>query len=314
MLAYIARRLLYLIPTLFGVAVLVFVLFSVAGEDPVRILLGDHASPEAIALQQAKWGLDKPLLAQFGDFLVQIVTFDYGNSYASGEPLSKMFSDGAVVSLSLTLPPFLMSLCINILLAMLIAYYRNSWFDRFATAIAVMAMSVSYLVYIISLQYLLAFKLDLFPVTAAGATDWSFGSSHYYFVLPWLIMVLAAMGPDVRIYRTVFLDEIDADYVRTARAKGASERTVLFKHVLKNALIPIITYTVVAIPFLVLGAFLMERFFGLPGVGDLLIKSINNGDYPVLKGLTMYIAVGYSLFNLLSDILYAFVDPRVKLD
>jgi len=309
MLAYVIRRLLYLIPTIFGVAVLVFLLFTVAGEDPVRIALGNHASPEAIADLQAKWGLDKSLFAQFGDFLMQILTFDYGISYNNGERLSELFAKGAVVSLSLTLPPFLLGLCLNVSLAMLIAYFRGSWLDRWATAIAVMAMSVSYLVYIIALQYLLAFKLDLFPINGYESGF----RSIYYLILPGLIMLLVAIGPDIRIYRTVFLDEIDADYVRTARAKGVAERAVLFKHVLKNALIPIITYTVVVIPFLVLGAFLMERFFSLPGVGDLLITAINTGDYPVLKGLTMYIAIGYSIFNLLSDVLYALVDPRVKL-
>jgi peptide/nickel transport system permease protein len=309
MLAYVIRRLLYLIPTIFGVAVLVFLLFTVAGEDPVRIALGNHASPEAIADLQAKWGLDKSLFAQFGDFLMQILTFDYGISYNNGERLSDLFAKGAVVSLSLTLPPFLLGLCLNVSLAMLIAYFRGSWLDRWATAIAVMAMSVSYLVYIIALQYLLAFKLDLFPINGYESGF----RSIYYLILPGLIMLLVAVGPDIRIYRTVFLDEIDADYVRTARAKGVAERSVLFKHVLKNALIPIITYTVVVIPFLVLGAFLMERFFSLPGVGDLLITAINTGDYPVLKGLTMYIAIGYSIFNLMSDVLYALVDPRVKL-
>jgi peptide/nickel transport system permease protein len=309
MLAYVIRRLLYFIPTIFGVAVLVFMLFTVAGEDPVRVALGAHATPEAIADLQAKWGLDKSLLAQFGDFLIQIVTFDYGISYNNGERLSDLFSKGAVVSLSLTLPPFLIGLCLNTSLAMLIAYYRGSWLDRWATAVAVMAMSVSYLVYIIALQYLVAFKLDLFPIN--GYEDGF--RSIYYLALPGLIILLVSIGPDVRIYRTVFLDEIDADYVRTARAKGVSEGGVLFKHVLKNALIPIITYTVVIIPFLVLGAFLMERFFSLPGVGDLLITAINTGDYPVLKGLTMYIAIGYSAFNLLTDVLYALVDPRVKL-
>ena len=126
-------------------------------------------------------------------------------------------------------------------------------------------------------------------------------------------MLTVAIGPDIRMYRTFFLDEMNADYVRTARAKGVREPNVLFKHVLKNVSIPILTYTVVSIPFLILGAFLMERFFSLPGLGNLLITAIQNGDYPVLKGLTMYIAIGYSLFNLLTDVLYAWVDPRVKL-
>lgn len=309
MLAYVLRRLLYLIPTLLGVALLVFVLFTFAGEDPVRKELGQHASEEAIAALQAKWGLDKPVHMQFVDFLGQIVTFDYGVSYSNGERLSELFSKGAVVSLSLTLPPFLFAIMFNVSLAMLIAYRRGEWLDRYATAGAVMAMSISYLVYIISLQYLMAFKLDLFPINGYEPGM----AAIPYLVLPWIIMITVSVGPQIRIYRTFFLDEMNADYVRTARAKGVAERGVLFRHILRNVAIPILTYTVVAIPFLILGAFLMERFFSIPGVGDLLITAIQTGDYPVLKGLTMYIAIGYSLFNLLTDILYAYADPRVEL-
>ncbi len=309
MWAYIIRRLLYLIPTILGVALLVFVLFNVAGPDPVRLALGQHASEIAIADKRAEWGLDKPMYAQFGDFVGQIVTFDYGRSYDSGERLGQMFQKGAVVSLSLTAPPFLCSIFLNVCLAMLIAYKRGSWFDKFATASAIMAMSVSYLVYIIAFQFIFVDQLDLFT-----AEDFEHGwRSVYYLLLPWLIAMVVAVGPDTRIYRTFFLDEMNADYVRTARAKGINETGVLFKHVLKNVLIPVLTYTVVSIPFLVLGAFLMERFFSLPGLGNLLITAIQNGDYPVLKGLTMYIAIGYSVFNLITDVLYAFVDPRVEL-
>jgi len=210
-------------------------------------------------------------------------------------------------------PPFLMGILINVSVAMLVAYYRGGWVDRWATALAVMAMSISYLVYIISLQYLLAYAADLFPIDAADPAFSPGLASIPFLFLPWMIFILVSMGPDIRIYRTMFLDEIGGDYVRTARAKGAGELRVLFVHVLKNASIPILTYTVVAIPFLILGAFLMERFFSLPGVGNLLITAINTGDFPILKGLTMYIAIGYSLFNLLTDVLYAYVDPRVKL-
>ena len=262
-----------------------------------------------LRFKKAKWGLDKPVHMQFVDFLGQIVTFDYGVSYSNGERLSELFSKGAVVSLSLTLPPFLFAIMFNVSLAMLIAYRRGEWLDRYATAGAVMAMSISYLVYIISLQYLMAFKLDLFPINGYEPGM----AAIPYLVLPWIIMITVSVGPQIRIYRTFFLDEMNADYVRTARAKGVAERGVLFRHILRNVAIPILTYTVVAIPFLILGAFLMERFFSIPGVGDLLITAIQTGDYPVLKGLTMYIAIGYSLFNLLTDILYAYADPRVEL-
>ncbi len=307
---YVIRRLLYVLPTILGVAVLVFILFTVAGEDPVRVALGQHATPEAIADLRAEWGLDKPLWQQFLNFLWQIVTFDYGYSYVTGEKLSDAFADGAIVSLTLTVPPFALGLVLYVPIAMVIAYYRDTWLDRFATAGAAISMSFSYLVYIIALQYLLAYQLELFPINGyAEGLD-----SIPYLALPWLILLLVSIGPDVRIYRTVFLDEMQEDYVRTARAKGVSEMGVLFKHILKNAMIPLLTYTVIAMPFLLLGSFLMERFFSLPGVGNLMLAAINNGDFPVLKGLTMYIAIGYSLFNLLTDLLIAYVDPRVQLN
>ena len=309
MVRYIFYRLLYIIPTIFGVAVLVFVLFTVAGEDPVRVALGQHASPQAIADLEALWGLDKPLWQQFLNFLWQIITFNYGESYSTGEKLSDAFARGALVSLSLTLPPFLLGLVLNIALAMTIAYYRETWLDRFATAAAVLSMSFSYLVYIIAMQYFLAYKLEWFPINGY-AQGWD---SIPYLALPWIIILLISIGPDVRIYRTIFLNEMQADYVRTARAKGVSQRRVLFIHILKNAMIPILTFTIVAVPFLILGSFLMERFFSIPGLGDLMITAINNGDFPVLKGMTMYITITYAMFNLLTDLLIAAVDPRIKL-
>lgn len=309
MVGYIIRRLLYIIPTIFGVAVLVFVLFTAAGEDPVRVALGQHATPQAIADLEALWGLDQPLWRQFISFLGQIVTFNYGESYFTGEVLSEAFASGALVSLSLTLPPFVFGLVLNIAIAMMIAYYRDTWIDRFSTATAVISMSFSYLVYIIAMQYFLAYEFEWFPINGY-APGWD---ALPYLALPWLIIILVSIGPDVRIYRTIFLNEMQANYVRTARAKGVSERSILFIHILKNAMIPILTFTIVAVPFLILGSFLMERFFSIPGLGDLMITAINNGDFPVLKGMTMYITMTYALFNLLTDLLIAVVDPRVKL-
>lgn len=310
MLSYIIRRLLYMIPIILGVALLVFTLFTSVGEDPVRIALGNHATPEAIAALEHRWGLDKPFINQFGDFLVQIATFDYGTSFITGERLDKVFLEGATVSLMLTVPPYFIGAILYVSIALLLAYYRGSWLDRFSTYIFVAMMSITYLVYIIFFQYMLAFQMELFPIRGYEGGF----SAIKYLALPWIIFMIVAAGPDMRIYRTMFLDEIKSDYVRTARAKGLSENVVLFKHILKNAMIPILTYTSVGIPFLLLGAFLMERFFSIPGVGDLIITAINNGDFPVLKGLTVLIAISYSLFNLLTDILYALVDPRVKLE
>lgn len=307
--AYVARRLMQMIPIILGVAALVFALFTTVGEDPVLVALGQHATPEAIAELRAAWGLDQPLWLQFIDFLRQIATFDYGRSFATNEPLSELFRQGALVSLSLTVFPYVAGTITNVSLALLIAYYRGSLFDRFSTALFVGSMSISYLVYIIAFQYLLAYQADVFPINGYE-TGWA---GVQYLLLPWIIIMVVTAGPDIRIYRTVFLDETKADYVRTAFAKGASEGAVIFRHILKNALIPILTHIVIGIPFLILGAFLMERFFSIPGVGDIMITAINNGDFPILKGLTVLIAIAYALFNLITDLLYALVDPRVQL-
>ena len=226
MLIYTIRRLLYMIPILLGVAFFTFILFSIFGEDPVRMALGNHASEQSILELEHRWGLDKSWYLQFWDFLIQIMTFDYGYSFSTGEKISEIFTQGAFISLSLTAPAFIFGTIINIIVSLLISYFRGKVIDRFSTVFFVMSMSVSYLVYIIVLQYVLAYQLDLFPIQG-----YEYGlNSIKYLMLPWLIIILVSMGPDIRIFRTVFLDEIKADYIRTARAKGASESRILFVH------------------------------------------------------------------------------------
>ncbi|MFY7929344.1 MAG: ABC transporter permease [Oligoflexus sp.] len=310
MVAFLVRRILQMIPIMLGVSLLIFLLFTTVGEDPVRLALGNHATPDAIANLRAKWGLDQPLYMQYLDFLKQIVTLDFGESFTTGDRLSEMFARGALVSLSLTVPPFVLGLIVNLAIAVLIAFYRGSWFDRYSTFLFVAAMSISYLVYIMFFQYVFAFKFGWFPI---NGYEFGWGAIPYL-VLPWIIIAVVSAGPDIRLFRTVFLDETKADYVRTAFAKGCSPGRVMFKHIMKNAMIPILTYTVINIPTLILGAFLMERFFSIPGTGDILITAINNGDFPIIKGLTVLIAISFTVFNLITDILYAYVDPRVQLD
>jgi peptide/nickel transport system permease protein len=310
MVSYILRRILSVIPILFGVALLTFLLYTVFGEDPVRIALGHHATSESIDALRHKWGMDLPLYQQFFEFLRQIVFFDYGESYSTGEKISKIFWDGALISFSLTAPPFFLSLIFNVAFALLISRYRDGFFDHISRFFFMATMSVSYLVYIIGFQYLLAYKLDLFPIQGYAPGF----ESIPYLLLPWIILFVVSWGPDVRMYRTIFLDQSKADYIRTAKAKGASEIRVLFIHLLKNAMIPILTNTVVAVPFLITGAFVMERYFSIPGIGDITITAIHEGDYPILKAMTMLSAILYTLFNLLTDLLYAFFDPRIKLE
>jgi peptide/nickel transport system permease protein len=307
--AYIVRRLLQAVPTVFGVALLTFLLFDAFGPDPVRTALGHHATAEAMATLRHQWGLDKPLAWQFADFLRQIVTFDYGTSFVTGEDLGTQLKAGALVSLSVTLPPFVFGGFFNVAIALFIARHRDGLVDKAARALFIAAMSVSALVYVLALQYLLAFKLDWFPINSYEG-DWA---AVKYLALPWLIQLLILMGPDIRLYRTLFLADINADWVRTARAKGASESRVLLRHVLPNAWIPIITQNVTTIPFLILGSFLMERFFSIPGIGSLTIEALARGDLPILKAVTVLGGLALVVFNLLNDLLYAVADPRVRL-
>jgi peptide/nickel transport system permease protein len=305
MLAYIIRRTLYVIPVVFGVALITFVLFNVVGWNAASQMLGRHATVEEIAALQKQLGLSGPLPVQFAHYLKQIATFNFGRSFASNQEISTLILNGILPSLSLTVPIFAIELVVTIAIALFAAYYRNTWLDRSVVVLAVMGMSVSYLVYILVGQYVLAYQLRLFPI-------WGFESVRYL-VLPVIIGVVSGLGSGVRFYRTVMLDEMYQDYVRTAFAKGNAERTVLFKHVLKNAMIPILTSVVLSIPFLYTGNLLLETFFGIPGLGYLSIEAINSSDFPVIKAVVLVGSIMYVFASLLTDICYALVDPRIKL-
>ncbi len=309
MTAFLLRRTLQMLPILLGVALLTFVLFHGFAPDPVRAALGQHASPEAIAALRQRWGLDQPVTQQFLSYLSQIATLNFGNSLVTEEPVRDLIAQGAWVSLAVTAPPFIAGQIISVALALFITYHQGGWVDRFARGLFVAAMSVSALVYVLALQYLLAFKLGWFPISGFERGARGF----IYLLLPWLILLAVSIGPDIRLYRGLMLTEAGADHVRTARSKGASEARVLVRHILPNAAIPIITNTVMAVPFLVLGSLLLERFFSIPGIGDLVVSSLGNGDFPVLKAITILSALALMVFNLLADLLYAWVDPRVRL-
>jgi len=304
-LSYIIRRTLYVIPVVFGVALITFLLFNVVGWNAASQMLGKRATPEEIAALEKQLGLSGPLPEQFLHYLKQIVTFDFGRSFATQQKISTLILDGVLPSLSLAVPIFLIDLVVAIVVALLAAYYRNTWVDRAIVVGAVMGMSVSTLVYILAGQYLLAYEWELFPI-------WGFESVKFL-VLPVVIGFISGLGSGVRFYRTVVLDEMYQDYVRTAFAKGHTERSVLFKHVLKNAMIPILTSVVLSIPFLYTGNLLLENFFGIPGLGYLSVEAIFSTDYPVIKAVVFVGSVMYVFASLLTDICYALVDPRIKL-
>jgi peptide/nickel transport system permease protein len=311
MLAYIIRRVLQMIPTLFGVMLLVFFLFSVVGGDPSLILGGKHLTAEVLNNIRSQLGLDKNLPEQFFIFVKQVLTLDFGTSWSTQQPVSSMIASRVGPSLTLTGSLLVVSLLVSIPLAALVAYFRGGLTDRVVTIACTVAMSISALVYIVVGQYVLAYQLAWFPVRGWG--DSLFTNLLIYVPLPLLMGLLVSIGPDIRFYRSFFIEEMNNDYVRTARAKGLSEQKIMLKHVLRNAMIPVVTTVMMSLPFLMMGALILESFFGIPGMGNEVLLAVNKSDFPVIKAVTIYIAIATMIFNLLADLVYKLIDPRVQL-
>lgn len=420
MRSFILRRFVQMIPTVFGVVVITFVLFNLVGDSPGRMALGEKASPQQVDDFNEKHGFNKPVLfgrriatpafldhdlarhagpwgavtgvvyqaaaagqpaylrlaarpqpplafplradvdyewtlrwrtpgqawqtavvpcpqgrvdgwsalwpatgevhlaevrlrrlvaqpwdSQFLGYLSQLARLDFGTSISANLPVLQLLKDGLGPTLLLATPILFTELVVSVAMGLLCAFYRGRWLDRAMVFVSVALMSINYLVWIVAGQYLLAFRGGLFPV-------WGFESAHHL-VLPVLIGVISGLGGNVRFYRTVMLDEVYKDYVRTAYAKGVSRRAVLFKHVLRNAMVPIITNVMLAIPFLYTGSLLLESYFGIPGVGYLSVKSIFSRDPDVIRAVVLLGSMLYIVVGVLGDLLAARFDPRIKL-
>ena len=324
MIAYIIRRLLYAIPILIGVNVITFALFFVVNtpDDMARVHLGvKRVTPEAIVSWKVDHGYDKPLLfndksngiGKFTDTIfyaksVRLFVFDFGFS-DQGRDIGYDMKTRMGPSLAIALPVFLIGLVVYITFALLMAFFRATYIDFWGVVLCVVMMSISGLFYIIGGQYLIGKLWNLVPISGYDA-----GDPIRFLVLPVLIGVVSGVGSSARWYRTIFLEEINKDYVRTARAKGLSEMRVLFRHVLQNALIPILTGVVVVIPLLFMGSLITESFFGIPGLGSYTIDAINSQDFAVVRAMVFLGSVLYIIGLILTDISYTLVDPRVRLE
>ncbi|MCX6995950.1 MAG: ABC transporter permease [Kiritimatiellaeota bacterium] len=251
-------------------------------------------------------GMAGPFDSQLTFFLKQLARFDFGVSSSLNQPVAHLLAQGVGPSLLLTVPIFIGELALALTLALLCAYFRDRWLDRMLVVTAVALMSINYLVWIVAGQYVLGYRWGWFPV-------WGFASWRHL-LLPVLVGVVSGGGADLRFYRAIMLDEMYKDYVRTACAKGVSGSGVLFRHVLRNALVPVTTNVVVALPFLYTGSLLLESFFGIPGLGYLGVNAINSADVDVVRALVLIGAVLFVIANLATDLCYAWLDPRVKLE
>jgi peptide/nickel transport system permease protein len=311
MFSYLLRRILQMVPTLAGVILLVFFLFKYFGGDPAEILGGLQASAEQIESIRNQLGLNKPVLEQLWIFVAKVATFDWGRSWATNEAVSHIFVTRLPATLTIMIPILLLEVVLAIAAGMAVAYVRGSLTDRAVMVISTVALSISFLVYVIVGQYVFAFRLGWFPVQGWSHSLWT--NLLVYTPLPVFLAVLVSLAPQTRLYRSFFLDEIGQDYVRTARAKGVPEKTILFKHVLRNAMIPILTNVATQLPGVFIGSFLIEVFFSVPGLGREVYQAVGRSDYPVIQAVTVYLAALTMVINLATDLLYKIADPRVVL-
>lgn len=308
MLKYTLSRLWQVVPTTLGVLLLTSLLFNVVGGSPAEVILGKNATKESIAAFNHKWGYDKPLVwstdSQFVNFVGSLIKGDLGYSIEMNEPVKDVLKRGVGPTLSLTVPILVGGTIVALMLAMLSAAYRGRTVDRAILLGSTILMSVNYVVWVLAGQFLLSFKAGLFPT-------WGYGGVSYL-LLPVIIGIVSSLGTDVRFFRTAILDEVYRPYVLTARSKGLSKTAIMVRHVLPNALIPIVTYVSLSIPWLFTGSLLLESFFGIPGLGSVSINAIHSADMAVVRAVVVLGALIYQFVNLATDLLYAALDPRVR--
>jgi peptide/nickel transport system permease protein len=327
MARFILRRLGQAVITVLGVMILTFLLFNIVAGDVSASYLRENVPQDLVERWKADRGLDKPLFFrlrdegqwlsplerqfwdnQFVHHLGQSVTFRARSYDSDAKPIAEIIKEGAPYSLALTVPALGIGWLVGMVISLAVAYHHGRAIDKIGVFFSVLGMCIPLLAYVIAGQWLVSY------VSARINVDLTSGVPPVRNIyIPVIIAVIAGLGANVRFYRTIFLDEMHKDYVRTARAKGASTGRILFVHVLKNGMLPILTQLVLAIPFLIMGSMLLERFFGIPGLGNRLLESIETSNVPIVSSLTFLIAVIYVSAILLTDILYAIFDPRVRL-
>jgi peptide/nickel transport system permease protein len=326
MLTYIIRRVLYAIPILIGVNLLTALLFFYVNtpDDMARMILGEkNLTTEAVESWKAERGYDLPLFVNTKEKGLSIVTqtvfiqksapllwFDFGKSDRNNIDIGSQISTRMWPSLAISIPIFIIGILVNLTFSMLLAFFRGTYLDVWGVVFCVILMSISTLFYIIGGQFVLGKIFMLFPISGYDTGV----HAIKFMVLPVAIGIMSSIGGGVRFYRTVFLEEINKDYIRTARAKGLSESKVLFKHGLKNAMIPILTNIVVSIPFLFYGSLIMEAFFAIPGLGSFTIDAIQAQDFAIVRAMVYLGSILYISGLILTDLSYTIFDPRIRLE
>ncbi|MEL6795535.1 MAG: ABC transporter permease [Planctomycetota bacterium] len=329
MWSYVIRRLLYNIPVYLGIILLVMLALRV--NDPVTAFLGKNATEESYNAIKESFGLDRPFIVQYVDRVRSIVTLDFSDtSWEQKRPVGEMITTAVPATAMITVPGLVITTLLTVVIGLVCSFYRGRLLDKALMLTAVLGMSISFLVYIIVGQYFFGYQLGgdtgVFPFDIegydvrlsklgfwAGSPVEAVQTWLQYCGLPVLISVIVAMGYDTRFYRAVMVEETGRDYITTARAKGATSKKIMFVHMLKNAMIPIITRIMISLPFLIVGSILLEVFFSIPGMGRTLITAIVAKDFPVVEYMSALFAAVVILTVILTDVLYAVFDPRVRL-
>jgi peptide/nickel transport system permease protein len=311
--SYFLRKALHGLLLVLGVTFVSFLLMVWFGPDQTYTLVGKNATPERIAEVRRELGYDQPFLQRYSDYVADLVTLDLGASNSSGESVARILASTVPVTLALMLPGFILGNLLGIALGLEAAQRRGQRTDRLISAAAVTGMSISFLMIIIFLQVALStpYGLDIYPVRGWNVVD--LRSYLSYVAVPTFALIFVTLGYNTRFYRAVFVEESSKDHVRTARAYGASPTTIMWKHVLKNSMVPVVTRVMFSIPLVVIsGSLLIETYFGIPGIGKVTYAAITNGDQPVLKAVVGLTAVAFVLIQVLTDMLYRLFDPRIR--
>lgn len=312
-MSYFLRKALHGLLLVLGVTFVSFLLMVWFGPDQTYTLVGKNATPERIAEVRRELGYDQPFLQRYADYVADLVTLDLGASNSSGESVARILARTVPVTLALMLPGFILGNLLGIALGLEAAQRRGQRTDRLISAAAVTGMSISFLIIIIFLQVALStpYGLDIYPVRGWNVVD--LRSYLSYVAVPTFALIIVTLGYNTRFYRAVFVEESSKDHIRTARAYGASPTTIMWKHVLKNSMVPVVTRVMFSIPLVVIsGSLLIETYFGIPGIGKVTYAAITNGDQPVLKAVVGLTAVAFVLIQVLTDMLYRLFDPRIR--
>ncbi|HHX24453.1 MAG TPA: ABC transporter permease [Thermoanaerobacterales bacterium] len=308
MLNYIIRRLIGVIPVLIGVIAVVFILTTIVPGDPARIMMGQRGNPETIARIRSEMGLDKPLPVQFMDFMKNAITLNLGNSYRNNMSVIEAISLRIPVTFKLAFFAMLVAVIVGVPLGIISAVKQYSWFDYGAMFFAILGISAP--VFWVALLSVVLFCVKLKWIPGTGTGD----GELIYFILPSIVLGLRPAALIARLTRSSVLEIIRQEYIRTARAKGLGKRIVIMKHALKNALIPVVTIIGVQVASLLSGVVVTEQIFSLPGIGKLSIEALTNRDFPVIRGVVLFMAFIFVSVNLIVDLSYPFFDPRIKYD